>query len=217
PVSGGRYVKVRVRDEGPGIPPEHLPRIFDPYFTTKSDGSGLGLATSYIILKNHGGAISAQSEPGAGSVFDIYIPASEQGASDEEASSDELVRGAGKVLIMDDERAIRDLAQELLSMLGYEVAVAGDGDRCLGLYKAAMISSRPFDAVILDLTVPGGMGGIEAMKRLREIDPEIKAIVSSGYSDNPIMANYRDLGFSGVIPKPYSVHELSHVLASVID
>ncbi len=213
----GAYVKISVEDQGCGIAPEHLHRIYDVYFTTKPQGSGLGLATSFVILRNHGGAITVDTRPGEGSRFDIYLPASKRKPAGSEPPQPEVVEGSGRVLVMDDEGAIRDLSMEVLGMLGYEACTAKDGEECIRQYKQAMETERPFDAVILDLTVPGGMGGSAAIKKLKEIDPKVNAIVSSGYSDDPVMANYTEHGFRGVIPKPYDVVEMSRVLSIVIN
>jgi PAS domain S-box-containing protein len=216
-LSEGKYVKISVEDQGVGIPRKDLPRIFEPYFTTKPGGSGLGLATCYTILGNHDGAISVESTEGKGTVFRIFLPASSDPAEEEHRSRADLVAGKGRVLLMDDEDAVRKLGGELLGMLGYDFELARDGRECIDLYVRAKEASEPFDVVILDLTVRGGMGGLEAMRRLLEIDAGIKAIVSSGYSDDPVMANHREIGFRGVIPKPYQPSDLSRILNSVIN
>lgn len=212
----GNYVRIGIRDHGPGIPEENLNRIFDLYFTTKPEGSGLGLATAFVILNNHGGAITVESKQGVGTTFHLFLPASEDKVTVTEKTEGSVLTGKGRVLLMDDEEAIRDLAGDMLNMLGYSVQVAKDGYECLEMYAMAKESCEPFDAVILDLTVPGGMGGGTTIKKLMEIDPEVKAIVSSGYSDDPIMANFYECGFKGVIPKPYDVVEVSRALDAVI-
>ncbi len=216
PLPDGGYVKISVKDYGSGMPKEYLQRIFDPYFTTKHKGSGLGLATSYSIVKNHGGLITVESELGSGAVFHVYLPASEQGKKPPEIFEEKPLTGKGKILFMDDEDLIRDLAHEILSLLGYEVILARDGEEAIVSYKEALESSTPFDAVIMDLTVPGGMGGYEAMTILRKIDPNVRAIVSSGYSTDPIMADYKKYGFKGIVPKPYTVKDLGEILHKVI-
>ncbi len=216
PLTEGRYVKISVRDTGFGIPEEHLPKIFDPYFTTKQKGSGLGLATSYAIVQNHHGLITVESELGSGTSFHLYLPASEKLQEFEFKSGPEPVRGKGKILLMDDDQLIRDLANEALSALGYEVILADDGEKAIDLYKAAKKTAESFDVVIMDLTVPGGVGGQEAIETLRRFDPEVKAIVSSGYSNDPIMADYKKFGFEGVVCKPYTVNELSETIQQVI-
>ena len=213
----GRYIKVSVKDRGTGISEENLPKIFDPYFTTKKAGSGLGLATSYSIIKKHGGLITVESELGNGATFYIYLPASDKKVTEKGKNSEEtLLGGKGKVLVMDDEATIRELMLDLLNRLGYEAELAKDGSEAIEKYEGAKKSGRPFDAVIMDLTIPGGMGGKEAIKQLREIDPRIKAIVSSGYHNDPIMAEYERYGFKDVMAKPYTVKKLSEVLNKVI-
>ncbi|MGO9117208.1 MAG: PAS domain S-box protein [Desulfomonilaceae bacterium] len=212
----GKYLKLSIQDRGVGIPAKILPKIFDPYFTTKQKGSGLGLATAYSIVKNHDGLITVESEHGVGTIFHIYLPASEKPTVRRKDSDRSVVAGEGKILLMDDEETIRDMASEMLSLLGYEVDVARDGEEAVELYCSAKDSGKPYAAVILDLTVPGGMGGRETIRRLMEINPEIRAIVSSGYSRDPIMSNYNVHGFSGVVTKPYSAEELSRTLDLVI-
>jgi len=216
PLRNGDHVRIIVVDRGEGIPATILPRIFDPYFTTKHKGSGLGLATSYSIIKNHGGLITAESEVGVGSTFCVYLPASQKALQAQLSSGETVVPGTGRVLLMDDEESIRGVAGEILSILGYEVEPARDGGEAVRLYLEAMSSSHPFDAVILDLTVQGGMGGAEAIERLRQINPEIRALVSSGYSNDPIMADYSKYGFSGVAVKPYTPKELGDALRNVM-
>jgi len=216
PLEAGKYVKISIEDGGVGISGEHLRNIFDPYFTTKDKGSGLGLAASYSITRNHGGHITVTSGVGFGTIFYIYLPALKATLVDRVEAEDKTFIGEGRILVMDDEEQIRNLASEVLSIIGYEVAVAADGDEAIELYREAKGSAHPFDAVILDLTIPGGMGGKEAIQRLTEMDPEVKGIVSSGYSNDPIMANFREYGFKGVITKPYRVKELSGILHKVL-
>jgi signal transduction histidine kinase/CheY-like chemotaxis protein len=216
PIRDGKYVRVSVTDYGVGIPQEILPRIFDPYFTTKQKGSGLGLTTAYSIVKNHDGLITVESRPGVATTFHVYLPASEKEEEPRQDSEEQLIRGKGRILLMDDEETIRDLAAEMLSLMGYEVVLAEHGAEAIDLYKSARISSRPFDAIIMDLTVRGGMGGREAIEILSKIDPNIKAIVSSGYSSDPIMADYGKYGFSGVAAKPYTASELGEILSKVL-
>ncbi|MBI5194006.1 MAG: response regulator [Nitrospirae bacterium] len=216
PLDPGRYVKISVKDTGTGIPKDILPMIFDPYFTTKVGGSGLGLASVYSIVKNHEGYITVESNPGEGTVFYIYLPVSLQKAPVVKHAEEQFLHGTGRVLIMDDEEIIRELTEEMLKKLGYDVVSAKDGREAIELYKNAMHTGSPFSAVIMDLTVPGGMGGAVAIKKLIEEDPSVKAIVSSGYSNDIMIAEYKKYGFSGFIVKPYRFSDLSRVVHEVI-
>ena len=211
----GRYVHVTVKDHGTGIAPENLQRIFDPYFTTKEKGSGLGLAATYSIIKKHDGHITVDSLIGKGSVFHVYLPATERGP-DADAGTAAVRMGSARVLVMDDEEDMRRATGDMLSRLGYSVAFAEEGMQAVVRYQMAMEAGIPFDAVIMDLTIPGGMGGKEAVRKLLEIDPLAKVIVSSGYSQDPVMADYRVHGFQGRVTKPYRVQDLSEVVAAVI-
>ena len=215
-IKNGKYVKITVKDTGVGIQEEHLPKIFDPYFTTKEEGSGLGLATAYSIIKNHAGYIMAESAAGVGTTFYIHLPASKKEIGRVEAVEEKLVSGKEKILVMDDDDIIRDVAGKMLTKLGYEVDFARDGSEAIELYKKSKNSGRPFDVVIIDLTIPGGMGGRETMQKLLEVDPHVKAIVSSGYSDDAVMSNYTNYNFKGVIAKPYRIEELSKTVRSVL-
>lgn len=216
PLQQGRYLKLSITDQGIGIPEKYLPKIFDPYFTTKQKGSGLGLATTYSIIKRHNGYIDVESRVGAGTTFTLWLPASHELSEEEEKKTDEMVRGEGKILLMDDEEIILDAAGEVLRVLGYTVKCAKDGREAIELYRKAKEAGTPFDAVIMDLTIPGGMGGKEAISNLLGIDPGVKAIVSSGYSTDPVMADFGKYGFKGVVTKPYSIEELSEILHRVI-
>ncbi len=215
-LESGRFIQIEVIDTGVGIPDAQLDRIFDPFFTTKKGGSGLGLATAFSIVRSHGGAIVVRSEPDRGSRFTIYIPASDKPHVDSDKRLDDSAQGHGRLLIMDDDEAVRSAAAELLETIGYEVDTAADGAVAIELYTEAMESDRPFDAVVLDLTVPEGIGGRETMTLLLEIDPRVKAIVSSGYSTDPVMANFREHGFSGVAVKPYRLADLAQTLKQAI-
>lgn len=209
----GKYIKIEVQDRGIGIPEKYLSRVFDPYFTTKEQGSGLGLTIAYSIIKDHGGHITVDSIEGAGTTFTIYLPASDRRLDEKaDASIEQTFSGKGRVLLMDDEDAIIDTTGEILKAMGYEVEFAKNGMDAIELFRRARDMGRPFDIVILDLTIPGGMGGKEVIKRLLEIDPDVKAIVSSGYSNDPVMAEYRNYGFSGVVVKPYEIKELSETI-----
>jgi PAS domain S-box-containing protein len=216
-VNEGEYVRIAIQDSGVGIPSESLGKIFDPYFTTKEQGSGLGLATSHSIIKKHGGYITAESAPGKGTTFYIYLPAAGRSDESRQGVGKPASHGKGKILIMDDEDMIREITGELLLNLGYQVEFAKNGNEAIVMYREALDLEKPFDAVILDLTIPGGMGGKETIKELLKIDPNIRAIVSSGYSNDPIMAEFKDHGFGGVIIKPYRLAELSQTLHDVLD
>jgi len=216
PLDEGRYVKTTIADQGIGIPKEYLSRIFDPYFTTKQSGSGLGLSTSYSIIKNHGGYVTVDSELHVGTKFIIYLPAKGYSVNAEASPENPIKKGKGRVLIMDDKTEVREAAGEMLRHMGYDVEFAKDGSEALKLYKRAKMDSEPFDTVIMDLTVPGGMGGKEAMEKLLLFDPGVKAIVSSGYSSDPILEKYQKYGFKGVLPKPYEMGKLSDVLYGVL-
>lgn len=215
-VKEGRYVKLCIEDHGIGIAELHLQKIFDPYFTTKQKGSGLGLATVYSIIKNHGGYIMVESTVGTGTTFQIYLPASENEITDTNQSENNPLSGSGKILIMDDEEILREVAGEILSHLGYRVVVCSEGSEAISLYQEAMRSDDPFAAVIMDLTIPGGMGGKDTMKNLLEIDSGVKGIVSSGYCNDPILAHYREYGFISVVTKPYNMEELGNVLNNTL-
>ena len=217
PLPPGPYVEIRVADQGHGIAPDHLERIFDPYFSTKQTGSGLGLASSYSIIKRHGGHIAVESRPGEGAVFTVYLPAQPDQAVPESAGEPgQPLPGQGRVLVLDDEEMLRELALAVLERLGYEADCAEEGGQALSMYQAAQAAGRPYDVVIMDLTIPGGMGGQEAIKELLRLDPLARAIVSSGYAQDPVMANYRDYGFAAVLAKPYSVEALSRVLHDIL-
>jgi signal transduction histidine kinase/ActR/RegA family two-component response regulator len=209
-------VRISIQDYGCGIPAGMLPRIFDPYFTTKPGGSGLGLATAHAIVAKHGGHIFVESEPGEGTVVTLDLPASRQGLEPQPSTITQTQPGTERVLVMDDEDALRNLLQTVLRNLGYEVQSARDGAEAIALYETAKAAGTPFDAVILDLTVSGGMGGLEAAAKLREMDPSAKLIVSSGYSDAPVMSKFAEYGFDAVIPKPWATADVAGVLRSVL-
>jgi PAS domain S-box-containing protein len=217
----GDYVRIRIRDEGVGIPEKYLKRIFDPYFTTKAKGNGLGLATAYSIIKNHNGLMTVESEVHVGTTFTIYLPAA---AAEEVELPVEAPKkltpemsGTGRVLVVDDEDAIRDLVEFTLTRLGYKVSQAATALQGVELYQENLRAGKRFDLVILDLTLPGGMGGKEALKKLLEIDPTVNAIVSSGYATDATMSRYQDFGFRGCIAKPYEAAELGKVVHDMIE
>lgn len=213
----GRFLKITISDQGIGIPETNLPYIFDPYFTTKPSGSGLGLATSYSIIKKHDGYIHVQSQIGQGSVFTIYLPATVDSVYGGPAPKVTTIqKGHGRILLMDDDEMLRTVAGEMLNLLGYDVEYAKDGQEAIELYEKNMRMFRPYDAVIMDLTVPGGLGGKTTIQKLLKLNPSIKVIVSSGYSDNPMVADYQNFGFSGVMVKPYKVEDMSQTLHRVL-
>ncbi len=212
----GRYVKISVMDQGVGIPKKHLHKIFDPFFSTKYRGSGLGLAISHAIVTKHGGSIHVDSTVGVGTTFDVHLPASEQAPAVRGEERRGRFQGEGKILVVDDEAILRRAASKTLQRMGFSVIPAREGEEAIAIYKDALQSGEPIQAVIMDLTIPGGMGGKEAMGEILKIDPEAKVIVSSGYADDPVMAEYKTHGFSGVIKKPYRAEDLGEVLFKLL-
>ncbi len=220
----GHYVKVSIADQGSGIPEKEFDRIFDPYYSTKkmgnTRGTGLGLSICRSIIRKHGGEVTVESQMGVGTTMHLYLPAANPEAlektPDDKPGQTAPIFGEGKILVMDDDQMIRDLAGEILWHLGYEVEFAQDGEEAVTLYSRSLKTAKPFDAVILDLTVRGGMGGKEAIQELMAIDPGVKGIVSSGYSDDPGMTDYKQHGFSGVVAKPYTLEELGEKLSQVL-
>jgi PAS domain S-box-containing protein len=213
----GDYVRISVTDTGGGIPPENIGKIFDPYFTTKTQGHGLGLATVFSVIKRHQGHIEVASDLGRGTTFTFWLPAAP--ASQPRAEQPRASVGAGtggRVLFMDDEAPILMMAERLMSRMGLEFESASDGREAIELYRAAKEAGRPFDLVVMDLTIPGGMGGMEAISILRRYDPGVKAIVSSGYSSDLAMSDFRKHGFRGMVAKPYDINELVSVIRNVI-
>jgi len=210
PLPEGKYVKIAFSDEGMGIPKAHLSKIFDPYFTTKQRGSGLGLATVFSVIQKHNGYVTVESESGKGTTFYIYLPAKKEEKKERITKSrvEQYLRGEGKILVMDDEETIRNTLGGILKKLGYIVTLTTRGEETLTEYKKALSSDEPYDVVILDLTIAGGMGGKKTMEKLLKINPDVRAIVSSGYSTDPIMARYDEFGFKAVAVKPYDVDEL---------
>ncbi len=215
PLPAGDYIRVVISDEGVGIHATLLEKIFDPYFSTKQEGSGLGMAVTLSIINKHRGHIECQSTPGEGTAFTLYLPAVRETIADKSHVFEEH-KGQGRIIIMDDEEMIRTLAENMLESCGYQVDHARDGEEALALYKQAMDESRPYDVVIMDLTIPGGLGGKEAIGKLLKLDPNVAAVVSSGYSNDPVMANYQDHGFKSCLSKPYMMGALTDVIAKVI-
>jgi two-component system, cell cycle sensor histidine kinase and response regulator CckA len=204
------FVRISISDQGPGIATDHVERIFDPYFTTKPSGTGLGLAVSHAVVQNHGGFIKVESEPGRGTTFHVYLPRSLRRVAAQAAPPSHAVpRGTGRILVMDDERAIATVTASMLKSLGYTADVVSDGEMAVERYGAALDGGKRYDAVIMDLTVPGGMGGAEALIVLRDMDPSVCAIVMSGYADTGLLADYQHVGFSGRLAKPFSLRDLA--------
>ena len=216
PLRPGRYVEIAIKDEGVGIPEAYIQQVFDPYFSTKQQGSGLGLATCYSIVSKHGGFIAVTSRVGRGSQFTVYLPASARKRASARTIRSGVFRGKGRILVMDDEPSILDLMTVMLSHLGYKIVKARDGAEAVEIFRHAHQSGLSFAAVVMDLTVPGGMGGREALEAIRKIEPEVRAIVASGYANDPVMSNYRQFGFQGRIQKPFNLQEVSRVLQMVI-
>lgn len=213
-LQAGDYLKLVIRDRGIGIPSHLLGRIFDPYFTTKHEGSGLGLAISHSIVNKHGGHIEVESTPHEGTTFTIFLQALRQAAFvDQPLPKTNLSGGKGKILVMDDEEMVRDTTREMLSYLGYEVLLAEEGAEALDLYQRHYETNSPIDTVFMDLTIPGGMGGKEAVQKLLAMNPEARVIVMSGYSNDPIMSHFKEYGFTAVLVKPFLVTDLQKALA----
>jgi PAS domain S-box-containing protein len=216
PPAPGRYVMISVQDSGDGIPEDILPRIFDPYFTTRAQGSGLGLATSYSIVQRHGGHITVESRPGQGTTFHVYLAAAEDAPSCDEPPVTPSSPEGMRILVMDDEPMVQKVSRRMLEHLGCEAVFASNGRDAVELYRKALAEGQGFHAVIMDLTIPGGMGGKEAMAEILKIDPDARGLASSGYSNDPVMSSPRDFGFCGCIAKPFSIEELGRVLDRIV-
>jgi PAS domain S-box-containing protein len=217
PLAAGQYVAVEVRDNGSGIKPEHLEKIFDPFFTTKKTGTGLGLATVLSIVKRHGGQIGLDTELGVGTTFTVFLPRAEQEIAVETRRAPSLNFAlTGRVLFMDDDVEISRLTEGMLTGIGYKVDLAKDGDEAIKFYKRYLNINRPYDVVIMDLTVIGGMGGEECFRKLRELDPNVRAIVASGYDNDEMARQFLDMGFCGYLTKPYRVSDLNRIIKKVL-
>jgi len=222
-IKDGQYVRILIKDHGIGIAQDELPNIFDPYYSKKERGSekgmGLGLSVAWSVIRKHNGYIHAESEIGTGTSVYIYLPASEKPSPAEKKTDAAPVSAPGRtkrILLMDDEKMVREMCIQMLGRLGYEVETASHGQEAVEMYQKAVKTDRPFDAVILDLTIKGGMGGKEAIKRLIGIDPDVRAIVASGYSSDPIMSDFKNHGFIASVAKPYSMLEIKQLLGSTI-
>jgi PAS domain S-box-containing protein len=216
PLMDGKYLKISIKDYGTGISKEHISRIFDPYFTTKPYGTGLGLASVFSIIKKHDGFITVESDYGRGTVFYIYLPALKLNVPVTVRPQAKSFKDDTRILVMDDEDIVLKTTGMILKRLGYKTDFARDGSEMIEIYKREKDKGKSFDLLIMDLTIPGGMGGREAIEKLKEIDPHVKAIVSSGYSNDPIMSDFRTYGFMGVVVKPYKISELSDILNNVL-
>jgi CheY-like chemotaxis protein/anti-sigma regulatory factor (Ser/Thr protein kinase) len=213
----GKFVKITIQDTGTGIPENIIDKIFDPYFSTKEINSGLGLAISFSIIGKHDGTISVDSKEGRGTVFAIYLPASEEEKTTTEFSSEGRVSPPpANILVMDDDEMVLSVYKKMLILLGHHIVTAANGEEVLTLFREAIESGNPFDLIIMDLTIPGGMGGKETIQEILKIDLEVKSIVSSGYSNDPVMANFRKYGFRGAIAKPFQLKKLEKVISQVL-
>jgi signal transduction histidine kinase/CheY-like chemotaxis protein len=216
PLTPGPYVLITVADQGPGIAPEIVDRVFDPYFTTKNGGIGLGLAVAHAVIRRHKGHIALAPQSSNGATFEVLLPATPHAQLEAELGFEAPVPGRGRVLAMDDEPQLRTLYRELLTSLGYDTEVVSNGQEAIEAYRKAHDLGQPFDAVIMDLTVPGGMGGREALAEILAVDPDALAIVASGYSADPVLSRFQEAGFSGALAKPFSASQLSQVLARAL-
>lgn len=217
PLASGRYVKITIEDQGNGMSPEVMDKIFNPYFTTKTTGHGLGLATVYSIIQRHDGHITVQSTVGMGTTFTFYLPAADQHAQLTAQTERRATSGTGRILLLDDQEIIHQSMGKMLVFLGYEMESAYNCEDMLSSYRTAQSTGQPFDAVIMDLTIPGGMGGKDAVRALLKIDPQACALVSSGYADDPIMANFEQYGFADRVVKPVDMQNFSQMLKSVLE
>ena len=216
PLKSGNYIRITITDQGHGIPKKYLDKIFDPFFTTTKRAAGMGLTVAHAIIKNHAGYLTVESEIGMGTAVSFYLPATLPSLESAWISRDLTIAGNGKILLMDDDDMILEVIGIMLEKLGYKVALAKNGDAALGLFKLARQTEKPFDAVVLDSTILGGMGGLETLTKLREIDPQVKAIISSGYADDPVMADFAKYGFCGKLPKPYRITKLNEMINKIL-
>lgn len=219
PLKAVRYVEIKIKDEGIGISSEVCDKIFDPFFSTKENGKGIGLTTSYSIIKKHDGHITVSSQQGKGTTFIIYLPIVSAGVPcNDETSNEPTKKMSGRILVMDDEPSVLTMLERIMLYLGFTVDIAPDGEEALKVYdRQSRDTSSPYCAAILDLTVSGGMGGLELSKRLHEKDSKMKMIVSSGYSNDPVIARYEEYGFAASIKKPFTIDTLKEVLHKVLD
>lgn len=215
-ITPGDYIRISIQDSGRGISKEDINNIFDPFFTTKEDGNGLGLSVSYSIVKKHGGTIEVSSDRGKGTCFDVYLPASKEKPGEISEPYNVEVADTGSILLMDDDPMVLDISKKFLEHIGFSVDTAEHGEAALAMYEESFNAGKPFDLVILDLTIRGGMGGEETMRGLKKIDPHVIGIVASGYSNDPVMARFSEYGFSGVIIKPFSIDDVKDTVFSLL-
>ncbi|PAW79113.1 MAG: hypothetical protein B9S32_03920 [Verrucomicrobia bacterium Tous-C9LFEB] len=216
--ASGRMVRISISDTGSGIKPEHQIKIFDPYFTTKPTGTGLGLASAYSIIKKHEGDISVESAPGQGTTFTILLPAHDEkvGPAAPDVVHDGLETGQGRLLVLEDDRMLARMLKLMLTNLGYEVSVAHTGNQAIEIYREAMTSSQPFRGCILDLTLAGSINGAETLDHIQQIDPGVKALVCSGYSNDQIVADFKKHGFCGIVTKPYAIEDIARAVHAML-
>ncbi len=215
-LKGNKYVQVTISDNGHGIPEEKLGKIFDPYFSIKKEGSGLGLAVCHSIIIKHEGLITAKSKVGKGTSFSFYLPVAEDARTETVVAPFSPKKGSGNILIMDDDKNVCEVASDMLTHLGYDVVIACDGEEAIQMYTDLQKTVSPVDLIIMDLTIPGGMGGQEAAKKILAINSEAKIIVSSGYSNDPVIANHRSYGFAAALKKPFKISEISEVVSFLL-
>ncbi len=216
PLPAGNYLRFEVRDNGNGIKPENLERIWDPFFTTKKHGTGLGLATVLSIVRKHGGQIGVQSELKVGTVFTVFLPAANQPIEVQARRAPSFRYGTGRILFMDDDQKISAITANMLQSLEYKFDLAKNGEEAVKLYRSYLNIGRPYDVVLMDLTVIGGMGGEDAFKAMKELDPDLRAIACSGYDNEDMARRFLDMGFCGYLTKPYRVGDLGKVIKTVI-
>ena len=216
PLPRGVYVAIEVRDNGSGIKPENVEKIFNPFFTTKKTGTGLGLATVLSIVKRHGGQMGVDTEVGVGTAFTVFLPQAERPEDVEARRAPTLRFGTGRVLFMDDDENICSLTGGMLESLGYKYDLARNGEEAIQYYKRYLNIGRPYDVVIMDLTIIGGMGGELTYRHLKDLDPEVSAIMTSGYDNDEMARQFYEMGFLGYLTKPYRVGDLGKMLRKVL-
>ncbi|MBD3419423.1 MAG: response regulator [Chitinivibrionales bacterium] len=215
-LESGEFLKIAIKDDGVGIPDTLISKIFDPFFTTKDTGSGLGMSTSYSIVRKHDGVILIDSQVGAGTTVTIYLPAGSAALATAPDEGGQARKIGGRILVMDDEEVMRDVAQGMLELLGFDVVCTRDGEEAIDVFREYMNSGNAIDIVLLDLTIPGGMGGEETMRAIREIDKSVAGIVASGYADSPVLSHPEQYGFAGKMEKPYRSATLAKAIEEAL-